>query len=310
MANLFIVFLQYTPEHLVGSLAHLKLLEKRFCKKGAKSTIIVDNQIQTGQTVMNDLFTIYDGDNTFNEFSGWQTGIDILKHQHSPGPKDVILIANDTFFRNYDPSWLDLFKKKHFRLASKKLVMIGWLDVFPEPMQFLNFTSKEWIRTNCFIVNYSLLKKILPLPIPQTLDKMFSHSVSSFFNDSYHLSDKYKAYLRSWLFDEKSTLIEFKPKWYRSAPLNQFNLEYFEKKAFSIICEHALSARVKSHGGRLIAINKRNSEGKKKRNKSLMVAVIRSLMRRLKSLTAVSREKHKQDSVLYIKSTPIKKRMT
>jgi hypothetical protein len=292
MANLFIIFLQYTSEHFAGSLAHLKLLEKRCCKKGTKATIIVDNQIPTGQTIKNDQVTIYGGDNTFHEFSGWQIGIDILEHQYTPEDIDVILIANDTFFRNYDPSWLDLFKKKHFRLASKKHVMIGWMDVFPEPMKFLNFTSKDWIRTNCFIVNYGLLKNLLPLPISQTPDKIFSHSVSSFFNDSSHLSAKYKAYLRSWLFDEKSPLIDFKPKWYRSTSLNQENLEYFEKKAFSIICEHALSARAKSLGGSLVAINKVNSAGKKKRKKSLMVAVIRSLIRRLKNLKAVSRAKH------------------
>jgi hypothetical protein len=134
--------------------------------------------------------------------------------------------------------------------------MIGWMDIFPTPMRFLGYHTKKWIRTNCFLISYSLLKKIDLVPGKLTNESLFSHDTLTFFNNGGLLGKDYQAYLRAWLFDEPAPWEKFKGRWYNREPLSDDNLAHFESKTLSIICEHSLSAEAMSYGGRLVPVNR------------------------------------------------------
>ncbi|NCC55977.1 MAG: hypothetical protein EOM11_10975 [Erysipelotrichia bacterium] len=134
--------------------------------------------------------------------------------------------------------------------------MVGWRGSFHQNMTFLNYSAFIWIRTNCFITNYELLSLVQPLQIKEMSCDLFSGQVNSFFSINAPLGNEYKAYLRSWLFGDLQPGIQLTKSWYLSETLSDENIHFFEQKAISIICEHALSARVINNGGHLVFINK------------------------------------------------------
>jgi hypothetical protein len=258
MGRLYTLFLQYSMDHTSSAISYLTDIEMRLQEGGTAHRIIVDNKLSPNQILKDESQTIYGGDNAFREFSGWRIGLSLLKEQRILMDDDVILFVNDSFFRNYNPAWLEDFRRCHTRKAMRHRFMIGWMDVFPKKMDFLGYTSLKWIRTNCFLISYSLLHHIRLIPEQLQADLIFSHSPATFFREDAPLGDMYQAYLKGWLFGTSHPGLKFRRPWYKHEPLNEGNLRFFEEKTLSILCEHALSAAVLAVGGKLMAINSRN----------------------------------------------------
>jgi hypothetical protein len=255
MSSLYTIFVQYTTEQTESALRHLNKLERILTPLGASERIMIDNYLPNETSIILDSQVIYGGDNTYMEFSGWQIGLEKLVSKVKINDKDVILIANDSFHRNYKPDWIEGFNGKHFHLASKKKYLIGWTDQFIDPINIMGKERKGWIRSNCFIINYGLLRQILPFFIEQKPDSIFTKKNNSFFKENSPLPFTYREYLKVWLFGEKSSHINFYNQWYKSEPLNENNYDFFIRKAYSIICEHSFSFRAVDAGGKLLSIN-------------------------------------------------------
>ncbi|MBV2245688.1 MAG: hypothetical protein KUL83_00860 [Lentimicrobium sp.] len=270
MGKLYTVFLQYSSDHTASAISYLTDIEKRLQEGGTTHRILVDNKLPVNQVITEESWTIHGGDNDFHEFSGWSVGLNLLKEHKRLTDDDVILFVNDSFFRNYHPAWLEDFKRRHTQKAMRRRLMIGWMDVFPKKMEFLGYSSSKWIRTNCFLINYSLLRELTLVPEHLKADLVFSHSPATFFREDAPLGDLYRAYLRGWLFGLPHPGLKFRTPWYKNEQLNEGNLWFFEGKALSIMCEHALSAAVLAAGGRLMAINSRNPYSLRRIKKKLL----------------------------------------
>lgn len=272
--RLFTIYLQYTSAHMADGLLHLSFLEKRLTRKGSFQRIIVDNAFSSGERKSIAGLTVFGGDNRYHEFSGWEVGLELLERSCMPADNDVILIANDSFFRNYDPALQRNFKRRHMQLAAYNPCAIGVVDSFPEPMHLDGVDQTSWVRSNCFIINYGLLKKIRPMYLNIPPSMMFTSEDLRFFKPECNLELKYQAYLRVWLFGEETDLLAYNDHWYKSQPLNETNYALFVNKAYSIICEHALSRRIIEHFGWLIDI------GPIKENQSLWSRIKRLIIRK------------------------------
>lgn len=277
--SLYTIYLQYTSKHLQEGLEHLELLENKLSSNGAHKRIIVDNALPCGSIKKNSSVAIHGGNNAYREFSGWEQGIILLKKQGLLNKNDVILFANDTFFRNYDPKWLESFKPSHFHRAAKRKIIVGWRGSFHQKFSFLNHTGSHWIRTNCFLINYGLLASIQPLHIKELAGDFFSGQAGSFFSCNAPLSKDYKAYIRAWLFKDFRAGIKLSKSWYLSKSITENNIRFFEQKALAIICEHALSARVVNNRGKLVFINKKSFRKSVGRLKRRCLSAIHGLLR-------------------------------
>jgi hypothetical protein len=257
MGSLYIVYVQYSSQFLSEGIQYLHFLQKKFIGRITSEIVIIDNSLSEVEFNHKLNLNIYPGNNEVREFSGWEAGIQILKKNHPLRNEDVIMICNDSFFRNYHTEWLQLFKGKHFKYCSKREAIIGWQDVFPKKMEILGYSAEKWIRTNCFLINYGLLLKtgIMPSSIP--LDELFSDDHDEFFKKDIPLSQYYQRYIKAWLFKNDPEINQIIGAWYRSEPIHAENHEFFQRKAITIICEHALSASAESCGGQIIAINKK-----------------------------------------------------
>lgn len=251
MPRLFILYLQYTTQFTQAGLLHLDEIAHRLQPYGQAHRIIIDNALPTGTIEDYEGNTLYGGDNSAHEFSGWEVGIRILETQVQLTDTDVLLFANDSFFRNYDPDLQKHFTHKHLRATSRKRVLTGVVDDFAEPTMISGKLRTLWVRSNCFLISYKTLKKIGSLIHPVPKEAIFTSEIPTFFHPDSGLDKKYIAVLRIWLFREESDLLSWRKHWYKSAPLTAENYEFMRLKAYSILCEHDLSARVCDRGGKL-----------------------------------------------------------
>ena len=254
MSRLYSIYLQYTDKHLSEGVLHLDALENRISPGNKAIRIIIDNFLSENQTINKDDYIIFGGDNTAHEFSGWDRGIELLEEQYQLEKEDVILFANDSYFRNYDPELTNNFSESHLHIARRKKALIGVLDTFPEPMIIDGKERKCWVRSNCFLMSFELVKLINGIQYVRPIGELFSGVVDPFFMPNGNLPEKYQAYLNIWLFREESPLLAWRHHWYKSAPLSIENIDMMRLKAYCIISEHALSWRVSDRGGRLINI--------------------------------------------------------
>jgi hypothetical protein len=254
MSRLYSIYLQYTDKHLPEGITHLDALEHRISPGKKATRIIIDNFLPANQTINKDDCTIFGGDNTAHEFSGWDKGVSILKKTFKLQKDDIILFSNDSFFRNYDPNLGVNFSPNHLKQAFRKSAIVGVLDEFPEQLVINGKKRKSWIRSNCFLMSCAMLYslKTLQMPIPKNI--FFDLTIEPFFSYSCDLDPQYQAYIKIWLLKEESELLSWRNHWYKSEPLTTENAEMMRQKAYSILCEHALSARVCDLGGSLINI--------------------------------------------------------
>jgi len=274
----FSIYLQYSTAYFAEGMPHLESLERRLFGRREFRRIIIDNQLQAGDRVFFDGQTLYGGDNGAHEFSGWEFGLKMLEREFALEQSDVILFSNDSFFRNYDPTLQMKFKRKHIKQTSEGPLMTGVLDTFPEPILIEGKERRCWVRSNCFLINYGLLRKIGSLVHPMPREAFFSGEVPGFFSTNAPLHDRYKTFLRIWLLQEKSDSFIYSDHWYKSEPLNKANISFLSRKAYCILCEHHLSFAVCDNGGRLLNILPPEKETPIKKVRTITANWIRKIL--------------------------------
>ena len=227
------------------------ICNKLFCKF-QKILITIDNSRESFADIDSKFGLIIPGDNSTFEFSGWDAGYKYLINNFIVDhDADLILYANDGFYRtdfaDGGKQYIDFFDDKILRVEHRDItsLAIGYLDDFPKEVSLMGINYRSWIRSNLFILSANVSKKLHPIVFPLTKEYLFGSAGEPFFRKVPEISKNWQDYNQSWLFGtEIPECQEYRLKWKRCAPLNEFNRDFFKIKCMTILSEHYLSARL------------------------------------------------------------------
>jgi hypothetical protein len=179
-------------------------------------------------------------DNTYSEFSAWEAGLKYAKKEFaSITGETYFIVANDSFFRNYD--YFCIKKNKLIKVKNKYFVM-GWVDSFKNSIKLNNQNFKEWVRTNFFITNYKTLIKIESFIFYVDVVKKVVADDFFFSNYSYFFDVTHLQFVKSWLTKGKyPSNLSIPHYWYKAQEIQPNNMNEMKRKAIAILNEHLLS---------------------------------------------------------------------
>jgi hypothetical protein len=244
-----VILVQFGKEHHNSSINAINL----FLEKNSiipKNFLILDNSLdyEFEEHLAGNKFLI-NGDNSSHEFSAWQKGFNTLSE--SLGEQDIIILANDSFHRNYSPNFTRLFNLKKLKGITSPFIS-GYADSYIENVRIRNRNSNSWIRTNFFLCNVKALRSLESIVSFKIKDIEGSEDFIK--NDKQIFSRNYIELIKEWLIKD-IPLSKMPKKWYRSEVLTDKSAKLLRLKALSIINEHSLTAKIRANGGRVIAIN-------------------------------------------------------
>ena len=248
--DLYIPYAQFSDEHQNQGLSIIKKFAHRLFGGHALQILIIDNSIPEGfeKELANNCHLIA-GDNSSWDFSGWDKGVEWIQSAFAPKADSIFLFANDTFYRSYGKEYLTLFRPGAVKGALERDGLIGFADdAYPENVELFGISSRRWIRTSLFILNYRTLQKLLPLAITHTDEQLFSPNWQQFFHSEAPLSRNYQQFLKTWLFGHTFPGSSYRKAWHSQGELTPENFFRLKKKTRSILSEHFLSARAANLG--------------------------------------------------------------
>jgi hypothetical protein len=252
------VFVIYGQENLDSGVSSLKRFSERVFPDHDRSMLVVDNKLQNelASSSRRDM-NVVSGDNSNREFSGWDEGIRRLDADGRLTNATTVVLANDTFHRNYGDQYLELFLPGVTERQAGRGRLLGYVDSYPREIRLFGLRVKQWVRTSIVICSWRSLRRLLPLSLPVQHQEIFSDDIGNPFLDSADLSSNYKDYLKGWLFEPHTLDSEFRHSWHSKAELNQNNFGDFKGKARSIMAEHYLSARARNLGIKIYPVNRK-----------------------------------------------------
>ncbi len=248
--ELYIPYVQFSDEHQDQGLSIMTNFAHRLFAGHVLHILVIDNSIPEGfeKTLANGCHLIA-GDESSRDFSGWDKGVDWIQVAHAPKADSIFLFANDTFYRSYGKEYLTLFRPGEVKGALERDGLVGYADdAYPEDVELFGISSRKWIRSNLFIMNYRTLQRLLPLAIRHTDEQLFSPDWKQFFHSEVPISRNYQQFLKTWLFGNTFPNSSYRRAWHSQAKLTPDNFFTFKKKTRSILSEHFLSARAANLG--------------------------------------------------------------
>ncbi|PTB20709.1 hypothetical protein C9I57_12890 [Trinickia symbiotica] len=243
------MFLVYGNTHVAEGMSMTKKILGRMFPESEKKLIIINNKATEAYRKTDDPIWEISGDNRLSEFTGWDHGYAFAKSALNLTANDLILFANDTFFRRSyregGRSFLDFFNRPLIEGHDLTAESIGYLDDFPRDVELMGIRYRQWIRSNILFLPFNVCERLGKLTFPLPESEIFSSAPETFWSDSDKISDNWKAYISSWLFGTVNPdYPEYQLHWHSSQPVNHENFSFFKKKARAILSEHFLSARL------------------------------------------------------------------
>jgi len=228
MSRVFVLILFYGRDHVASCLREVRRSFGRLIEPDNANVILVQNLV--GAVTPGFLA----GDNTDQEFSGWQTGWEAL-NQRGLDDLDTLLVVNDSFHRNYDASiWRDHYE----RLAGVDRV-VGWRGQLPENVRFHGVPRLSYVRTNFFLVNVGALRRAGGFLPAERIERPLSDP---------RLDVEYRDYLGSWLTGVNLGATALGHFWYKAEALTPESEARLQAKARAIYHEHHLAFRLWTAG--------------------------------------------------------------
>ncbi len=245
----YAVYLVYGNEHEASGRRRLeKLAAKLFPGRGLEM-VVVDNAMAADREESRGKLTRISGDNSVREFTGYERGIAWLKHRRSASPTAPLLVANDTFHRNYGTEYLRGFTRDRARRAMRHGGILAHVDRYPTPVGLGGKRLQAWARTSLLVARFDTITRLLPLAAPWTDEELFG---GEFFRAEAPLDEVYRQYLATWLFEPLRPGLTFRHEWHSKEALTSESRRRLEAKARCILSEHWLSARAAAAGIPLI----------------------------------------------------------
>ncbi len=251
----YIVYLQYGDKHQREGVERLRSLAHRFFPAREIELLVVDNALTGGfEHSLGPNLTLISGENSSREFSGYDRGVEWLERAGKTDPNASYLLANDTYLSSYGSDYIDLFSAENVSEAESMGGILGYTDGYPKPITLYGYPLKSWVRTSLMFLPGRVLSRLRPFALPAPRSEVLSGHLS-FFVEPSPLSENYREYLKTWLFDSPVEGSEFREAWHSKKPLDERTLAAHTHKAWAILCEHFLSARAIQAGIPLISVN-------------------------------------------------------
>lgn len=230
------VLVAYTPDKTLRAM--------QFCRRALAGFdvahwVLVDNNPQLLSTLRSQFvsegWSVLEGSNALNEFSGWQEAIDDLRVRDHRALH--YLFVNDTVIVH---RYFSAFRKLALRRAIQAKIdesarMVGFTDKANGDYRINNVRIPRWIATYCFAVSASAMHR---LDYRMLYFDIAEQCISGEPDDrtffTMALSHDLQNHLRWWL---------FKGGWRSSAPLDERNIATMSKKAKCTVLEQYLAAR-------------------------------------------------------------------
>lgn len=196
--------------------------------------------------------TIIAGDNSWNEFSGWQAGI---KHAQKSGKLTRfagIIIANDTIGHHNRFGWLSKYafaRSLKNIIKSKKPKAAGECWDFYTEFEVDGHRGKRWITSSLLMVNHAALAALDSLIAPNIPAAVEPDSCFA----NFRVNEPLKRQIQGWLGLIK--LVPGKPLWYGASENRTPGYEKkIAQKASMILLEYRLSACMAEQGTELVEV--------------------------------------------------------
>lgn len=254
--TVFVVYLQFGGVHFESA---LKIFKEKILSKIHYSQlkwITLDNaELKDIEIIVDAQFQYVAGDNSSREFSAYDRGVQIVNSMN-PRLDDLVIFLNDTFHRSYGDTYLDLLNPEMFRNTIRQNAICGYVDQFPRSVQGFGREIPYWIRTSFFCLPYCILKKVIPFVPKVEKNQVFGETIDAFFQTNSLLSENYKDYLKTWLYESPKPNAEFKEEWHSKKSLTSETIKELQEKCWCILCEQQLTARALEQKIPIIKINK------------------------------------------------------
>jgi hypothetical protein len=220
-----------------------KILSDALHNKGIDfDCVVIDNKREDLNELKGKNVSIISGDNSNWEFSGWEKGWNLSKHNHY----DLTLIINDSFL-NYDAENIDKYLTQDLLSVLKKhdLVFgkIDGLNLSNKNLSLDNVKFNNWICSNAIILPNKILQKI-------NIDNSSEINIDSLIHDGNELN----SFLNSPRIsnDLKNHIINWLTKGWHSKFKIESNIKLFKKKTQCIINELLLTSKIKNVGAKIL----------------------------------------------------------
>ncbi|KVC82117.1 hypothetical protein [Burkholderia ubonensis] len=243
------LFLIYGHAHMDEGIAQIHKIVDRMLPGAGLHIIVANNKIdQPYEDTSGEVWEI-SGDNRLGEFTGWEQGYKYAKRTLNLNSDDLILFANDTFFRRQyrdgGVGYIDFFDRSLVEGRDLTRECIGYLDDFPRTVELMGIRYTSWIRSNVFFIPFDICERLGQLTFPLSEQDIFSSDPQLFWSETAKISNNWKAYISSWLFGKVDPAFpEYQLHWHSAKPVSDENFAFFKKKARAILSEHYLTARL------------------------------------------------------------------
>jgi hypothetical protein len=240
-----VILLRYGAEHHASAARALsaKVLDRAFAGH-ARDVVVVDNALPADFSgVTPEGWPLFGGDNTLLEFSGWECGVALRSAQWAD--TDPVILANDTFHRNYDLAYLERFGEEPAARWAAEGALVGHVDLYPREIELFGLPMRFWLRTSFILAAWATLRRLLPFAPPARPEELFRADDTGFFAPGEALSPRYREYLAAFLLGGES---EYGCRWHTSIRPDAEGLARLRRKAYAIVCEHWLAARARGMG--------------------------------------------------------------
>lgn len=263
--DVYVLFMEHTSAHRGSAWEVLVPLVARLFPGSRVRWVVIDNAFRHDADVPPQPGAdALAGDPSSREFSGLDVGIAHVRAAYRPDPRSIFVLVNDTFHRSYGTEYLATFEPRRVRAALRRGMAVGYVDCYPSEVTVLGLPLRCWIRTSFVLVGARVLEAVGKLAIPIGDDQLFD-GVERFFREDAPLSERYRGYVRAWLFGEQ--LDDYAFRWHSLGTLTAETMPMFRAKARSILCEHYLSARLRALAVPVLRVNR---PGRKRRRTGVL----------------------------------------
>jgi hypothetical protein len=207
---------------------------------GFEITIVRIDNFNENKKARQEEHNVYDiaGDNRYWEFSGWKTGLEFLRDKRVE--PDLIMFVNDAFL-NYSKKGKD-YKYYKSRISSITLnrlnnSVLGLIDSHKKVEILLGHDVSSWIRTNLFVVPYSVAEQLeFPLIDDQIITEMLPiEYTGTILRKTDHLNSDLRIFLENWITRE----------WWQARIPTIKNWGFLRSKLVAILNERMLAAKIR-----------------------------------------------------------------
>jgi len=212
-----------------------------------RTTIVVDNALPPEFVEQRDVArAVIGGDNSFWEFSAWDTGVQFLGHRI--WSYDLVHLVTSAFHTLY-VAYLDRFDERMLQYIAGRAACVGHIDAYNEAVDILYFRSQHWIRTSFFFTPPAEIKALRTLVSLRSTDDWLGPEPSVPFAVNAPISENYQRLVLEWL---TGSAIGQGSVWHSKIALDAGSWALFKSKATAIFNEHLLGIRLRAQGTRVI----------------------------------------------------------